>query len=186
MEKKIKMSGIISLFGTIVLAVVIAQMQDIPFSVDLIGPLIYWGVVFSIVMMTLVYTLGTQECHFVAWIFIIIIIAMIVKGLIFTPKPITFYSYCRNYSEEKTEYINKNGIEFIKYEGTVDEIKMTVVDGQSRYCITIRGNEKQTFVVNISLSADLPFIKSGDKIEVAYGKSKDKDILIHADAFELK
>jgi hypothetical protein len=64
-------------------------------------------------------------------------------------------------SEEKNENIS----------GTVSEIGSAVMDGNTCYFVTLEGNDK-VFILPVTLSDRLPFLKTGDVITVHFNQSE--------------
>jgi hypothetical protein len=64
-------------------------------------------------------------------------------------------------SEEKNENIS----------GTVSEIGSAVMDGNTCYFVTLEGNDK-VFILPITLSDRLPFLKTGDIITVHFNQNE--------------
>ena len=54
-------------------------------------------------------------------------------------------------------------------EGTIDGIQAVVVDGNTQYYFKLKG-DNSIYVASISVSETLPFLSSGDKVEITYAE----------------
>jgi len=67
----------------------------------------------------------------------------------------------------------------VEYTGTITRFQSVVVEGNSRFYFQLEGSEK-TFIAPISLSDDLPLLREGDTVTVAYIESADLSVIINS------
>lgn len=75
-------------------------------------------------------------------------------------------------------YMNNNGIvaKSKEVEITISTIKDVIIDGNTYYYITDKDNKKYRASIKVN-SSKLPFVKSGDKVVVAYSEKEVREII---------
>lgn len=85
-------------------------------------------------------------------------------------------NHLANMASTNDQNVEKPKQELINKKGKISDIKEVVINGNTHYYFMLE-DDKNVYVTNISLSENLPFVKSGQEIEFVYTDGNVKEVV---------